>query len=516
VDPEPSVIGFLLLYVVISALGPAAGPQGQAVSPSVRIDELVEAGLAAAGVPPAPICDDATFLRRAFLDLTGTLPTAAEARAFLADRAPDRRARLVDELLARPAFADYWAMRWSDILRVKAEFPINLWPNGAQAYHHWIRQAIATDLPFDAFARRLLTSSGSCYREPAVNFLRAVEGHEPEVLAEAAALAFLGARTSTWTQEQRVQFSVFFSRVGFKATREWKEEIVFTDFARPGPQTATLPDGSVVRIAPDEDPRVVLADWLMHPDNSRFGRVAANRVWAWLFGRGIVHEPDDFRPDNPPANPELLDFLAAEYARCGWDRKQLIGVVTGTRAWQRSAVPSGDPELSARLFGSYSIRPLGALVLPDALYQISATTESHTSAVPSPYTWEPREVRAVQIPDGTITSPFLEMFGRPSRDTGLESARSREPTPEQRLHLLNSTHVLNKLKRGPGMRALLRGRQPQRVLDELFLTFLSRFPTPAERRRVQAYVGSDIAPPRAAVVDVAWSLLNSSEFLYRH
>ena len=223
--------------VILCAIAAAGLPAAPAT-----IDDVVFGRLKALRIEPAPVAPDAVFLRRAYLDVIGTLPTADEARAFLADRGADRRARLVDSLLVREEFADYWAMKWSEALRVKSEFPINLWPNAVQAYHHWIRASVRENVPVDRFARELLTSSGSNFRVPPVNFYRAVQSREPHAIAAAVALTFMGTRLETWPRARQDDMAAFFSRVGYKSTREWKEEIVFFDrFRAPGSPGSRAP-----------------------------------------------------------------------------------------------------------------------------------------------------------------------------------------------------------------------------------------------------------------------------------
>lgn len=488
-------------------------------------DELIEARLGQLGIEPALPCSDEVFLRRAYLDVIGTLPTLFEARRFLEDTTPDKRHALIDALLERPEFADYQAMRWCDLLRVKAEFPINLWPNAVQAYHRWIHTSIAQDLPYDRFVRALLTASGSNFRVPEVNFYRAVQEKTPEGLAKTAALTFLGARVERWPAERQVGFARFFAKVGFKTTQEWKEEIVFFDADQPvGPKhargsfTAVLPDDTEVTIGPDVDPRTVLAHWLLADGNQILARCLCNRIWYSLLGRGIVHEPDDFRLDNAPSNPELLDWLAGELIGSGWDQKHVFRTILNSRAYQRSAIPRSDHAAAAANFAHYSIRPLEAEVLIDAICQITGTTETYTSPIPEPFTFIPVGQRAIALADGSTTSAFLEMFGRPPRDTGLALERSSEPTTGQRLHLLNSSHVQQKLQRGRNLALLMRSarNRPQQVLTDLYLTILSRRPTRADLDAVRDYTSSGVANARQVVEDVAWALLNTAEFLYRH
>ena len=486
-----------------------------AVTARGRIDELVFARLSAAGIAPANLCSDAVFVRRAYLDTIGTLPTAEESSRFLADSDPEKRAALIDRLLEREEFADYRAMKWSDLLRVKAEFPINLWPNAAQAYHHWIWESLRANKPYDRMAREMLTASGSNFRVPPVNFYRAMQNREPQGIAQTVALTFLGVRAEKWPRERLENMAVFFSQVGSKETKEWKEEILFFDPSKGKPvPEAIFPDGKRVRLAPGRDPREVFADWLTSPENPWFARAMANRVWSWLLGRGIVEEPDDLRPDNPPSNPELLAYLEQEFIRSHYDLKQIYRLILNSSVYQLSSIPRSDNPEAEKNFAYYPLRRLDAEVLIDALCQITGTGEQYTSAIPEPYTVMPEGQRAISLPDGSISSSFLELFGRPPRDTGLETERNNRPSAAQRLHLLNSTHVQRKLEHSPKLQELMAksAKEPKAVVTGVYLTILSRPPSEDELKVVQAYPQRG----RQAVLDLAWALLNTPEFLYRH
>jgi hypothetical protein len=522
----------MVLILAWVALGVTAAPvpgpnpfEGSAdLTPANRIDELVFGRLQQLGLEPARLCSDPVFVRRAYLDVIGTLPTAFEAEQFILDRSPDKRRKLIDRLLARDEFADYWAMKWSDLLRVKAEFPINLWPNAVQAYHRWIRTSLRQNKPYTQFARELLTSSGSNFRVGPVNFYRAVQSKTPTGLARAVALTFMGVRLEHWPPDQVAAMAEFFSQVGFKSTGEWKEEIVFFDpsstNARPvsGPtRTGVLPDGQQVQWPVDKDPREVFADWLIRPENPWFTRNIANRVWAWLLGRGIIHEPDDIRPDNPPSNPELLKVLEQELIRANYDLKHLYRLILNSKTYQLSCVPRSRGSAAEANFAFYPLRRLEAEVLIDALNQITGTTEKYSSPIPEPFTFIPEDHRAIALADGSITSPFLEMFGRPPRDTGLESERSNRPSVAQRLHLLNSSHILRKLEQSRMIRFLTQqNKTPADMVRGMYLGILSRYPTKAELDAVLAYAQSSPAKGREVAVDLAWALINSVEFLYRH
>jgi hypothetical protein len=518
------------LVALLPALAAAAPtPQGAhnpyeqaaSVTPRGRIDELVFARLKRSRIEPARLCSDAVFVRRVYLDAIGTLPTAQEARAFLSDPGPNKRNALIDRLVERDEFADYWAMKWSDLLRVKSEFPINLWPNAVQAYHGWIRASLRQNLPYDRFARELLTSSGSNFRVPPVNFYRAVQGRDPEAIARAVALTFMGTRAEHWPKERLLGMAAFFAAIGYKSTGEWKEEIVLFDPAKAAAsgaaRAAVFPDGEPVRVPADVDPRLVFADWLIAPKNPWFARNIANRIWSWLLGRGIVHEPDDLREDNPPSNPELLAFLEQELVAARYDLKHIFRLILSSQVYQLSSVHGSPSAQGAAQFAYYPLRRVDAEALIDAICQITGTTEQYSSPIPEPFTFVPENQRSISLADASITSPFLETFGRSARDTGLESERSNRPTASQRLHMLNSSHIQLKIQQSGKIRGLLQaGGGPRESIGALYLAILSRFPTDEELRVAGAYFDANAGNRAAAAADLVWALLNSSEFLYRH
>lgn len=486
--------------------------------PANPIDERVAAGWARAGIEPADLCSDAVFLRRVRLDLTGTLPSPDEVKRFLDDPNPAKRAALIDALMNREEFADYWAMKWCDLLRVKAEFPINLWPNAVQAYHRWIRDAVCDNMPYDRFTRELLTSSGSNFRVAPVNFYRAVQSREPAGIADAVALTFMGVRLDTWPEDHRVQMAAFFSRIAYKKTSEWKEEIVGLDPAPAGPLNVVFPDGVAMTIPADKDPREVFAAWLIAPDNPWFARNIVNRAWSWFFCRGIIHEPDDIRPDNPPSNPELLAYLEQAFVDGGYDLRQLFRLILNSATYQQSSMPrSGNPQVEA-LFACYPVRRIEAEVLIDALGAIFGGGEQYESPIPEPFTFVPEYQRTIALADGSISSPFLELFGRPPRDTGLESERNNQPTDAQRLHLINSSQVQRRIEQSPRLRGLLKTnkKNPRNAIRALYVSILSRRPTPDELAAIDEYARTSDLNPQQIATDLAWALINSREFLYRH
>lgn len=483
-----------------------------------EIDTLVIASLEKQHLTPAALCSDEVFIRRVYLDVLGTLPDGPEARKFLDNPRPDKRTALITALLQSDDFADYWSLKWCDLLRVKAEFPINLWPNAVQAYHRWVHDALAENMPYDRFARELLTSSGSNFRVPPVNFYRAIQGQNASTIASAVALTFMGTRLENWPAEQRDQMAVFFSRVAYKSTAEWKEEIIYLDPAPADALNAVFPDGQKVQIAPTQDPREVFADWLITADNPWFARTSVNRIWFWLMGRGIIHEPDDLRPENTPVHPELLAYLEKELVRSGYDLKHIYKLILNSSIYQQSSIPTAEPSKAEKLFACYPVRQLDAEVLIDALCKITGTTESYSSPIPEPFTFIPPENRSIELADGSITSQFLELFGRPSRDTGLLSERDTDPSAAQRRALLNSTHIQDKLERSNRLKGLVRiarGNRPM-LIRSLYLNILSRFPTEAELAAVEDYFQTSKLNIQQASTDLAWALINSKEFLYRH
>ena len=516
-------------------------------TPASQFDKIVLAKLASMDVKPVR-CSDAVFVRRAYMDVIGTLPTAVEARKFIEDTTGNKRHALIDHLMARDEFADYWSMRWGDVLRIKAEFPINLWPNAAQAYHRWVRASIVENKPYDQFAREMLTSSGSNFRVGPVNFYRAVQNKTPDSIAIAVALTFMGTRAESWPEERLAGMAVFFSQIGYKPTSEWKEENVFWDPLHvagvagniaPGqaavdpslpvggdesaeapannePLAAVFPDGTKIQLPPNQDPREAFADWLITAENPWFKRAIVNRVCGWLLGRGIIHEPDDIRDDNPPSNPELLAYLEKELIDSKYDLRHLYRLILTSETYQFSSMPRfTKPEVVAN-FASYPIRRLDAELLIDAINEITGTSDLYTSAIPEPFTYIPKDMPAIALADGSITSPFLALFGRSARATGMESERNNDLVPAQWLYMLNSSNIQLKLERGPKLRALFTSRKkPDRIVEELFLTILSRFPTPEESRTVAEYVKATGSRGRASI-DIAWSLINSTEFLHRH
>jgi hypothetical protein len=501
------------MLLVLSAAAVSANP----------VDEAVSTALASRGADFAERCTDEVFVRRLYLDLLGTLPRPRETEAFLRSTDPDKRAALVDQLFQREEYADYWSLRWGDVLRIKSEFPINLWPNAVQAYHRWIRQALRENLSYDRFARALLATSGSNFRDPPVNFYRAVAARDPSSLARAAALTFLGTRLESWPAEAQADMAVFFSRVAWKKTLEWKEEIVYSDPLRTGDLATRLPDGRTVVVPEAVDPRTIFADWLTRPENPWFARALVNRVWYWLLGTGITEPADaiprgsDGRPVNAGAGEEVLRALEKQFRASGYDLRSLLRLILISRTYQQSSVllPGGTPAELA--FTRYTIRRLDAEILADALTWLGGVGPGYSSPIPEPFTFVPDSERTIALADGSITSPFLVKFGRPSRDTGLLSERNNQPSEEQALYLLNSSDVRKRIDSSPVLKPVYNLPKAQRVeqVRRIYFTLLDRLPTEEEQKLVASYAETAGDQSRAAR-DLTWALINSKEFLYRH
>ncbi len=509
--------------------------------PANVIDEQVFAKLQKLQVNPSPPVNDGVFARRAYLDLLGVIPTADEARRFVADPNPAKRARLIDALLERQEFADFWALKWSDLLRNEEK---TLDSKGVQNFHAWIRAGIAAGKPLDQFVRELIAARGSTYSEPAANYYRAMR--DPLMRAESTAQLFLGVRLQCtkchnhpfdrWTQNDYYSWANLFARVDYKIlenrrrdtndTHEFDgEQVVY--MARQGevkhPRTgATLPprflSDAAQPLRDDQDRLEELSRWVASPDNPRFVQTQANRIWYNLMGRGVVDPIDDFRATNPPVNPGLLDALAREFVAARFDLRQMIRLVMNSQVYQLSSAPQAtnrDDELN---FSHASVRRLSAEQLLDSL--------SQATGVPLEFNGYPAGTRAGELPGvfaqrrrGTPSSPadeFLQLFGKPPRLQTCECERSNETTLNQAFVMVGGGLVKDLLAR-PGNRLsqlLVEQKSAAEMLGELYWATLSRAPATVELQATAAYI--EQAPDRrAALEDVAWGLLNSNEFLLR-
>ena len=485
------------------------------------IDELVAAKLRSLRIAPSEICDDETFLRRATLDLTGLLPTPEERVAFLADRAADKRARTVDELMARKEFTELWVMRWAEVLQIRSQGN-DVSPKGAILYHQWLDRRIAANEPVDKMVRDLLVASGGTFANPPTNYFQ-LERNTLK-LAENVAQAFLGMRIQCaqchnhpfdrWTMDDYYGFAAFFTQIGRKRGADPRETIVFDsgggEMQHPVTKKPTPPKflGGEAPTVTDRGRREAVAEWITSPDNPYFAKHVANIAWTHFFGRGIVHEPDDARVSNPPANAPLLGELGRRFAASGWDFRGLVRDICTSRTYQRSCEPNATNRLDDTNFSHAAVRRPRAEVLLDVLAQVTETKHKFPGM--------PLGARAVQVADGRTSNYFLTTFGRATREDVCSCAVEMDPSLSQALHLLNGDVANDRIRQGNVVgRMLDEGRTPTEVIDALFVRCQGRMPTERERIETLASV-LDAADRKQALEDVFWALLNSPEFIFNH
>ena len=504
------------------AIVPRPGPTVAAKSEPDRnfIDTLVGKKLAKLNVASSGPCDDAEFLRRVTLDLTGALPTPGEVRAFLKDPAADKRARRVEELLTRPAFADLMAKRWADVLRVDRQA---LGHERAYAYYRWIRESFAANKPLDEFARELVTAEGPLREVPAGHFYKAVT--KPGERAGTLSQVFLGVRiacaechhhpSDRWTQTDYVGMVSFFTPLSTSGTGPTESLVSngnpIAKHPRTGDTVFAYPLGTdQPKGNPPGDRRLVLAAWMTDAKNPFFARNLANRTWAMLLGKGIVEPVDDVRATNPPSNPELLDALAAHLIEKKFDLRALVRVICASRTYQTSSLPNSTNEKDDLNFSRTLLKRPDAEVLLDMISQVTGVAERYPGA--------PAGTRAVQLWDSAVKHDFLRLFGRPQRATACECERNHEPSTGQVLNLLNSPDLQKSLSHDAGTVAKLVHAHADdgKIVEELYLTAYSRLPTARERETAVAYLAKKPNDRRKATEDLAWALLNSLEFQFNH
>jgi hypothetical protein len=357
---------------------------------------------------------------------------------------------------------------------------------------------------------------------PSVNFYRAIQKKTPEGIAEAVALTFMGVRLSSMAEKKKNNLYTFFKKVGYKRTAEWKEEIVYyksdTISGLMGSEvmkTYVFPDGSSVKIGSAGDPRKVFADWLISDTNKWFSKNAVNRIWFRLLGKGIIHEPDDIRSDNPASVPELLSFLEKEFVENEYNIRQIYKVILNSSVYQLSSIPLEPDNAGEYVFAYYKPRQLEAEVIIDMICRLTGTAESYYSEIPEPFTFVPQNQRTVSLFDASITSPFLELYGRPSRDKGYELERNNTPASSQKLHLLNSSHIQKKIYKSKKLKKILK-KDGSEVVDYLYLSVFSRFPTAEEKEKVKLFTDSYRKIKGTKGMDVFWAMVNTKEFITRH
>ena len=502
---------------------PFANPTPALPPASSFVDDLAAAKWRALHLTPSKPATDAEFLRRAYIDAIGVLPTTEETENFLAETAADKRTKLIETLLARDEYVDYWSYKWSDLLLVSTK---KLNSTAMWAFYNWIRDSVKTNKPWDQFAREIFTESGSTRQFGALNYF--VIHKDPIEISENATKAFLGQTITCarchnhplekWTQTQYYQMANLFARVGIKNGTQAGENIVFAkpagDVLHPRLARALPPaplDSSSIPLDSTEDRRAVFARWLTSPENTMFSRTIVNRVWANFMGRGLVDPVDDLRATNPASNEELLAALSKDFASHGYDVKRLIRQIMTSRVYQLSSEANATNASDNTYYSKHIIRRLSAEVLLDAISQVTG--------VPTAFSGYPSGTRAMQLPDTQVRSDFLTSFGRPPRILCDAAERSSDPTIAQALHIINGDTINKKLSAPDGTIALFAklGMSDRRIIEFLYLSAFSRYPTDAERQPILTALA---AVPRTAhqqaLEDMAWSLLTSKEFLFDH
>ena len=490
------------------------------------IDDLVLAKLKALNIAPSKLADDATFLRRAYLDAAGILPKAEEAEAFLADPSPDKREKVVDTLLAREEFIDYWAYKWSDLLMVSSK---KLRPSATWDFYYWIRESVKQDKPWDKMVREIFTATGDTRENGQLNYF--VLHKDPIDIAENTTLAFMGQRLTCarchnhplekWTQKQYYQFANLFSRVGLKNGGQDGDFVVFAkisgDINHPRllkPLPPAPLDAPSVPLDSTADRRQAFAAWLTSPKNKLFARAIVNRVWANFMGRGLVDGVDDLRATNPASNEELFAALTDDFVKNGYDIKRLIGAIMNSGVYQLASEANATNANDNKYYSKYIVKRLSAEVLLDAMSQVTG--------VPSKFANYPAGTRAMQLPDTQIKNEFLTSFGRPPRLVCDAAERSSEPNVAQALHVINGDTLNQKLSdpTGYAAQAVKKAVPNSQAIEHLYLAAYGREPKEEEKSRLVDILwkaeGETPETRQKAIEDLMWAMLTSKEFLFNY
>jgi hypothetical protein len=516
-----------MVSVRLMYLEPREGYKWPNVPEANLVDTHVFAKLKQMTILPSDLCTDYEFIRRAYLDCIGRLPTIAESKEFLANKADDKRAKLVDHLLVQPEFADFWTLKWADVLRSSRK---SIQLKGSHAFHDWLRGRIAENVPVDVMVKELLTANGNTFNNPPANYYRIAK--DPLGLAESTAQLFMGVRMQCakchnhpferWTQDDYYGFAAWFARVkqkpepGGKPNTPNSAEVIYS--VRDGEVTQPR-SGKVMKpryisvgeadVKPGQDRREALAEWLASPGNPFFAKSVTNRVWFHLMGKGIVDPVDDFRDSNPSSNDDLLDALAKDFAAKKFDLKHLVRTIMNSRTYQLSAVPNETNKDDTKYFSHAVTKLLTAEQLLDALCDVTA--------VPEKFAGLPAGTRAIQLVDGEVNHPFLKAFGQPARELACECERESDGNLGQALQLINGPTVNEKVRNaGNRLAGLLSAKKSEtEILDEIYYAALARPAFDDERKVALAHIakGTD---KRKAWEDVLWAVINTREFLFRH
>ncbi len=512
--------------IPVTILNPKPGFAWKPLPQYSYIDQHIDAKLQKLKLQPSPATDDASFLRRVTLDLTGALPTPDEVRSFLSDPAPQRlkRSRKIDKLIASPAYADQWTVKWGDLLQSSRKF---LGEKGTYGFREWIHSSIAANKPYDKMVRELLTSKGSSYDDPAANYFRTTR--EPKPTMEKTTQVFLGVRMvcaqchdhpfEKWTQNQYYQMSAFFSAVGLRPGYEVGEEIVYdqrADYEMKHPKDSRvmapeflIASATPVKIPTDQRRRDALADWLVSKQNPFFAKAIANRTWSYFFGKGIIDPVDDIRASNPPVNPQLLEALTKDLIDHNFDLQHLMRTIVNSRAYQASFLNNEWNAGDAENFSHAMPRRLTSEQLADAVTMAAGAKPNFPEV--------PEDTSASQLPDPHVGKDgFLDLFGRPNRESACECERRADFSLPQALNLVNGTTISDAVAdpKGRVAKLVLAGKPDQAIIEELYLATISRFPTKQEADNGIKYLAGGARATRAQ--DLLWALLNSKGFLYSY
>jgi hypothetical protein len=541
VSDIPGKVSIMVRYqgkvAVFNASVPLGAPVEQVPPSKNFVDDFVFGNLKEIGVPPSPVCDDATFLRRVSLDIAGRLPTPEESSAFLASQSPDKRDQVVESLLRSPEYADYFANKWTAMLKNSRDDASDITSNFA--FYAWVRDGLLANKPYDQMVRELLAATGTVIANPPVAWYKRVK--EPKQQLEDVAQLFLGVRMQCaqchhhpferWSQDDYYSLAAFFTQVGRKPSATRGEDLIFH---KRGTAIATnIKTGSSMKpaalgdeipaIAPDEDPRLKLADWMSSPKNPFFAKALVNRYWKHFFRRGLVEPEDDIRDTNPPTNPELLAALEQHFVSSGFDLKALVRVITQSSAYQLSAIPNEHNIADTQNYSRYYPRRLQAEVMLDAIDDLTGARTDFPNL--------PSGTRAIALPDNSYNnaSPFLKVFGRPENESVCECERVQSSSLAQSLHLMNAADIKGKLATGNGRAVnLAKSEKPtEEKIRELYSAAFSREPREDELKVALDFLaeprldaaGNAVDPQKAAqenFQDLIWALINTKEFLFNH
>jgi hypothetical protein len=488
------------------------------------IDTLVNAKLKKMRMLPSPLCSDETFLRRAFLDIVGVLPTPSDHDLFMGSKDPKKREQLVDQLLGRKEFVQMWVMKWAELLKIRSDNNQTLSYKSALRYYEWLDDKISHNVPFDQIVQQLLSSSGGSFKNPETNYYN-VE-RDTLKIAENTAQVFMGMRVQCaqchnhpfdrWTQDDYYGFADFFSSIGRKTGEDPRELIVSSNNGNghvahfiPGRQVVPKFLGAEIPDITNKDRREVLAKWIASPENPYFAKNLGNIVWAHFLGNGIIEPVDDVRISNPAVNPELLEALGQKFTSYNYDFKRLVRDICTSRTYQLASETNETNASDDRNFSHAAIRRVRSEVMLDMICQVTETREKFKGL--------PLGSRAVEIADGSTTNYFLTTFGRATRETVCSCEVSMAPNLSQALSLINGDTVQGKIAAGGVVRKMIEAKKkPEEIISDLYLRTLNRAPTADERTKLIGFIGDKPQEQQKGLEDLLWALLNSQEFMFNH